>query len=92
MTVRADTRLFVYREPGFPAGVAESTRTQSNKLGAIEIPPDQDRPSRDSIRRAIDESFVAGFRMVMVIGPTLAVGSALTAMIFIGAPKQSSSV
>ena len=74
-------------ESAFPTAVAESIRSQSNKLGAIEIPPHQD----PAIRDAIDESFVSGFRMVMLIGATLAVGSALTAMVFIGAPKRSSS-
>jgi hypothetical protein len=37
------------------------------------------------IRRAIDESFVFGFRCVMVIGAALAAASAVTALFWIGA-------
>jgi hypothetical protein len=37
------------------------------------------------IRRSIDESFVSGFRVVMAMGAALAVASAITALIWIGA-------
>jgi hypothetical protein len=40
------------------------------------------------IRRAIDESFVFGFRWVMVIGAVLAAASALTALFWIGATPR----
>jgi EmrB/QacA subfamily drug resistance transporter len=78
-------------ESAFPAATTESIRLQSNKLGAIEISRDQDLATQQSVRHAIDESFVSGFRVVMLLGATLAVSSALTAMIFIGAPKRSPS-
>ena len=37
------------------------------------------------IRRAIDESFVSGFRQVMLIGTALAAASAVVAVFWIGA-------
>jgi len=37
------------------------------------------------IRRAIDESFVSGFRWIMAIGAALAAASAVTALFSIGA-------
>jgi hypothetical protein len=83
-----DRRL---NESASPKKVIESVRTQSTKLAAIEIPQDQDSAMQQAIRRAIDESFVSGFRTVMLIGALLAAGSALTAMIFIGGPKRSAS-
>ena len=73
-------------ESAFPEATTESIRTQSNKLGAIEIPRDQDPATQQSIRRAIDESFVSGFRVVMLLGATLAVSSALAAFVFIRTP------
>jgi hypothetical protein len=36
------------------------------------------------IVRAIDESFVDGFRLIMAIGAMLAVASAIAAWVFIG--------
>ena len=51
------------------------------------IPEDQDAATQRLIRRAIDESFVSGFRMVMAIGAALAMGAAVTAMTFIRGTK-----
>jgi hypothetical protein len=62
---------------------------QRTKLAGIAIPEDQDSPTQQLIRRAIDESFVSGFRVVMAIGAALAVASASTALIFIGAARKS---
>ena len=67
-----------------PAPVAQSLHTQSIKLAAIEIPENIDPGTHQLLRRAIDESFVSGFRLVMVIGAALAAGSAVTALFWIG--------
>jgi EmrB/QacA subfamily drug resistance transporter len=75
-------------ESTFSAATTESIRMQSNKLGAIEIPRDQDPATQQSIRRAIDESFVSGFRTVMMIGALLAGASALVSAIFVR-PERS---
>jgi len=53
------------------------------KLAAIEVPAQVDKATREAIRRSIDESFVAGFRVVMVIASGLALGSAATAWLVI---------
>ena len=76
-------------ETKLPAATSQSLRVQSTRLAAIEVPEDRDPATQQTIRRAIDESFVSGFRRVMAIGAILAVASALTAVIFIGAPKQA---
>jgi EmrB/QacA subfamily drug resistance transporter len=69
--------------------MSQSLRAQSTKLAAIEIPRDQDPSTQQFIRRAIDESFVSGFRAVMLIGATLAAASAVVALIFITSVKRS---
>jgi hypothetical protein len=40
------------------------------------------------IRRAIDESFVCGFRWIMAIGAALAAASAVTALFSIGTTRE----
>jgi hypothetical protein len=67
-----------------PAQVAQSLQTQSIKLAAIDIPKDVNPEMQQLIRRAIDESFLSGFRWVMVIGAVLAGASAITALFWIG--------
>lgn len=68
-----------------PPSVAQSLQTQSIKLAAIDIPQNVNPETNQLIRRAIDESFVSGFRWLMVIGAALAAASAVTALLWIGA-------
>ena len=75
-----------------PSSVAQSLQTQSIKLAAIDIPENVNRETHQLIRRAIDESFVSGFRLVMVIGAALAAGSAVTALFWIGGAPAARSV
>jgi MFS family permease len=67
-----------------PRSVAQSLQTQSIKLAAIDVPQNLNAETQQQIRRAIDESFVSGFRWVMMIGAALAVASAATALFLIG--------
>jgi EmrB/QacA subfamily drug resistance transporter len=71
-----------------PASVARSVETQSVKLAAIDLPGNLKPVTEQLIRRAIDESFVSGFRWVMLIGATLAATSAVTALFWIGATPR----
>jgi hypothetical protein len=75
-----------------PGSVAQSLQRQSIKLAAIDIPENVNRETHQLIRRAIDESFVSGFRWVMVIGAALAAGSAVTALFWIGGAPAARSV
>src|SRR5262249_16610252 len=74
-----------------PASVAQSLQSQSIKLAAIDIPENVNRETHQLIRRAIDESFVSGFRLVMVFGAALAAGSAVTALFWIGGTTTAAS-
>ena len=73
-----------FAESKLPESVSPSLQSQRTKLAAIAIPADSDQATRELIRRAIDESFVSGFRTIMAIGAALAIASALTASTLIG--------
>src|SRR5437762_13212477 len=62
---RLDRRL---AESKLPPSVSQSLEAQRTRLAAIAIPEDQDPAMRQVIRRAIDESFVSGFRTIIAIG------------------------
>jgi hypothetical protein len=53
-------------------------------LGAAEVPESVDAVTATRIERAIDASFVAGFRAVMLISAGLALMSALAAALLVG--------
>jgi len=71
-----------------PPSVSRSLQAQRAKLAAITLPGDQGSATRQLMGRAIDESFVSGFRVVMAIGAALAVASAATALALIGTPPR----
>ena len=71
-----------------PVSVAQSVQTQSTRLAAIDIPKNLNPGTQQLIRRAIDESFVSGFRSVMLIGAALAAASAVTALFWIRATPR----
>lgn len=67
-----------------PASAWQSLQTQRSKLAAAAVPEELDALTQQRIVRAIDESFVRAFRFVMATGATLAVASAIVALVFIG--------
>jgi EmrB/QacA subfamily drug resistance transporter len=56
---------------------------QRSNLAAIALPSSIPPETQSKLRQAIDQSFVRGFRAVMLIGAALAVGSALVSWWFI---------
>jgi hypothetical protein len=75
-------------ESKLPTSVIQSLETQSTKLAAIAIPENLDLATKLLIRRAIDESFVAGFRSVMAIGAALAGASGIIALTLIRTARR----
>ena len=63
-------------------GIRQQLESQRVRLAAIEI-PDVDTRSRTMIRQTIDDSFVTGFRVVMLTASGLALLSAVTALLHI---------
>jgi len=58
-------------------GVKQSVLEQRVKLGGIQLPESFDANNKDSVASAIDEAFVEGFRLLMLISAGLAAGSGL---------------
>jgi EmrB/QacA subfamily drug resistance transporter len=67
-----------------PAAVGQSLRAQSTRLAAISVSEDQAGPAQQQVRLAIDESFISGFRIVMLIGVVLASASGVAALTLVG--------
>jgi len=63
--------------------IAAALRAERLKLGAAEAPADATPAERAIIRRAVAESFVAGFRATAWVAAGLAVASAVTAALLI---------
>jgi EmrB/QacA subfamily drug resistance transporter len=75
-------------ESKLPTSVIQSVETQSPKLAAISIPQNLDLATKQLIRQAVDESFVAGFRSVMAIGAALAGASSIIALTLIRTARR----
>jgi EmrB/QacA subfamily drug resistance transporter len=71
--------------------VSEEIRSQESKLAAIEIPPRLAAAQRATLKQAIDESFVNGFRLVMALGAALALLSAVCAWATLSSARPRSS-
>jgi EmrB/QacA subfamily drug resistance transporter len=63
--------------------IRQEIESQYPRLAAIEIPQGLDSQSREGVKRSIDDSFVAGFRLVMILAAGLALLSAATAKLMI---------
>jgi MFS family permease len=61
--------------------------SQRTRLAAVDIPNDIDPAQGQTLRRVVNESFVAGFRRVMAVAMVLAVLSALSAWLLIEGKK-----
>jgi EmrB/QacA subfamily drug resistance transporter len=69
--------------------IQQAIVSQSSKLVSIQIPAGLSSTTQILIQQAIDESFVASFRLVMLIAAGLALISALSAAILIEGKKVS---
>jgi EmrB/QacA subfamily drug resistance transporter len=67
-----------------PAAAKSSLDKERNKLAGMEIPQNLAPAARNSLRSAIENSFVSGFRLVMLIGSMLAFASSFCTWLMIG--------
>jgi len=58
-----------------PPDALQAVEKQRDKLAGIEVPSDIELPVRTALQQAIGESFVHGFRVVMVLGAALSFAS-----------------
>ena len=70
---------------GASAQVAAFLEGERSKLAGAALPPGVDAATAAALKRAVAESFVAGFRWVMLLSAGLAVLSAVSAWLMIGA-------
>jgi MFS family permease len=71
-----------------PPAASQSLQAQGTKLAAASLPEELDQTTKQSIGRAIAESFVHAFRLIMAIGAILAAVSAIVAWVLIGTARQ----
>ena len=75
-----------------PSWAQEQVDAQRIKLAGAEVPAGLSSKTSAELEHAIDDSFVAGFRLVMLLATALALASAVTASLMIeGAASRSSS-
>jgi hypothetical protein len=79
-----DIRL---RSLGVSPEVKQTLDQQRTKLAAAEIPASLDPGQRLMLKQAVNQSFVAGFRQVVMFCGGLALLSALSAWLLIGGKK-----
>ena len=72
-----------------PASVTAAVIDQRHRLAAITLPDDLDPAAADAIRHAVSQSFVAGFRAVMLACAALSALSALVSAALIGRAPPS---
>lgn len=72
------------REAGASAETSAFFESQRSRLAGAEMPPGIDAAAAAALKRAVAESFVAGFRWVMLLCAALALLSALSAWMMIG--------
>ena len=75
-----------------PTGVHQAIAQQSSRLAGIEIPRGLSTNVQVAIKQAVNESFVAAFRAVMLISAGLAIASAIISWIMISGKTANRSV
>ena len=71
--------------------VQQSLNEQRTKLAGAQLPESIEPHTRALLVDAINQSFVDGFRRVMLVGAALALGSAITALTLIGGNRRTQS-
>src|ERR671910_32253 len=74
-----------------PDDIQSAMEAAKADLGAAEAPAGVNAGMEAQIEHAIDESFVAGFRVVMLASAGLALASALIAALMVGDPRTPST-
>jgi fucose permease len=81
------------RAAGASAQASAFIEGQRSKLAGAELPPGIDAAAAAALKQAVAESFVAGFRWVMLVCAGLALLSALSAWVMIGrGPNEARAV
>ena len=71
-------------------GVRTSLKEQVVQLGAMKPPEEVDASTKDQLEFEIKSGFVSSFRLIMFVSAGLALASALSSWLLIGALPKSS--
>ena len=71
-----------------PVDIQNNIISQQNKLVGIEIPAGLSNSTHAAVQQAISESFITGFRVIMLIASALALCSSLSSLLLIEGKKQ----
>ena len=83
-----DARLEVLE---LPPEARQQLEEEKVKLGAAQAPDGLDAAQRANVDRAIDEAFVSGYRVVMMVAVAMALASALSAALLLEGKKPEGS-
>jgi hypothetical protein len=72
-----------------PPEAVQAVEKQRDKLAGIELPDSLDSRTRSALQQVIGESFVEGFRVVMILGAALSFASAGLALVWISGNAAS---
>jgi EmrB/QacA subfamily drug resistance transporter len=72
-----------------PTSVQSALADQRINLAAAAVPEDLGPALQQAVHRSIDESFVQGFRTVMLLGAALALASGITSLVLITSRTKS---
>lgn len=71
-----------------PSGARQQLEEEKINLAAVEVPEGLEAELATTVERAVDEAFVSGYRVVMLVTATLALASALSAALLIESKKK----
>lgn len=72
-----------------PASLRQTVAARSGGLAGITLPPDISGSTRAMLQHAIDQSFVSGFRVVVLICASLALASAIAAGLLVEGKQKA---
>ena len=75
-----------------PPGARQQLEEEKVKLGAAQAPDGLDAAQSANVERAIDEAFVSGYRVVMLVAVAMALASALSAALLLEGKKPEGSL
>jgi EmrB/QacA subfamily drug resistance transporter len=77
-------------ELDLPAAAEAEINDNQDQLAALAVPATLNVDQREAVARAVDESFVAGFRMVMIVSAVMALASGAAAAFTVSGKRARS--
>jgi len=78
-------------QSGIDEQLQNSVLEQRVRLAGLEVPKTEDAATEESVKQIVAGSFVSGFRLLMLLSAAMAVASALSSWLLIGASRPADS-